>query len=71
MAGEWSSKELTRVLTVLAGSVDELVPLATGCGRSRRPFDLVGQTTAGQARRNIAVHYDLSNDLFAAFSTRP
>ncbi len=73
MAGEWSSKELTRVLTVLAGSVDELVPRSLHWLRPITPTFRPSwpDHSRDQARRNIAVHYDLSNDLFAAFPTRP
>lgn len=69
MAGEWSSKELTRVLTVLAGSVDELVPRSLHWLRPITPTFRPSwpDHSRDQARRNIAVHYDLSNDLFAAF----
>jgi cyclopropane-fatty-acyl-phospholipid synthase len=69
MAGEWSSKELTPVLTVLAASVAELVPSTL---QSLRPIAPAFRprwrgTSRDQARRNVAEHYDLSNGLFAAF----
>jgi cyclopropane-fatty-acyl-phospholipid synthase len=73
MAGEWSCKEsphdLTAVLTVFATSVAELVPRAV---QRLRPFAPAFRPrwrgdTRDQARRNVAEHYDLSNDLFAAF----
>ncbi len=73
MAGEWSCREssndLTRVLTVLATSVAELVP---GTLQWLRPIGPAFRprwrsTNRDQARRNIAQHYDLSNDLFAQF----
>jgi cyclopropane-fatty-acyl-phospholipid synthase len=69
MAGEWSSCDLTAVLTVFANSVADLVP------RTLQRLRPVGPafrprwrgTSRDQARRNIAEHYDLSNDLFASF----
>ncbi|MFE3582617.1 class I SAM-dependent methyltransferase [Streptomyces vinaceus] len=69
MAGEWDSNDLAGVLTVLARHVDELVPppLRRLRGRwvSARPT--TDRNTRDGARSNIERHYDLSNDLFAAF----
>ncbi|OMC53812.1 cyclopropane-fatty-acyl-phospholipid synthase [Mycobacterium sp. IS-836] len=69
MAGEWSSHDLTRVLTVFASSVADLVPRALQWLRPIGPAFRPRWRGAGrdQARRNVAEHYDLSNDLFAAF----
>jgi cyclopropane-fatty-acyl-phospholipid synthase len=69
MAGEWSSNDLTAVLTVFATSVADLVPRTLQRLRPIGPaFRPRWRTTSrDQARRNIAEHYDLSNDLFAAF----
>jgi cyclopropane-fatty-acyl-phospholipid synthase len=69
MAGDWSSKDLTGVLTVLARSVADLVPRSL---QWLRPIAPAFQPTwrdpsRDQARRNVAEHYDLSNDLFAEF----
>jgi cyclopropane-fatty-acyl-phospholipid synthase len=69
MAGEWSSNDLTAVLTVFATSVADLVPrglqwLRPICPAFRPRWRGTGRA---QARRNVAEHYDLSNDLFAAF----
>ncbi|MEV7414812.1 class I SAM-dependent methyltransferase [Streptomyces sp. NPDC089919] len=69
MAGEWDSEDLVGLLTVLAGHVDELTPrplrALRGAWVHRRPTaDL---NTPEGARRNVHRHYDLSNDLFAAF----
>ncbi|BBX98422.1 cyclopropane-fatty-acyl-phospholipid synthase [Mycobacterium lacus] len=69
MAGEWSSPNLTEALTVLAESVTDLVPRWL---QWLRPIALSAQprardTSRERARRNIAQHYDLSNDLFAEF----
>jgi cyclopropane-fatty-acyl-phospholipid synthase len=69
MAGEWSSDDLTGLLTVLAGSVDELVPRTLQrlrpIGPAFRPRWRVANRD--QARRDVARHYDLSNELFAEF----
>ncbi|MFJ8011192.1 class I SAM-dependent methyltransferase [Streptomyces sp. NPDC096339] len=69
MAGEWDSDDLAGVLTVLAAHVDELVPAPLrrlrGLWVSARPG--ADRNTRAGARDNIQRHYDLSNDLFAAF----
>lgn len=69
MAGEWSSDDLTAVLTVFASSVTDLVPRTLQWLRPIGPAFRPRWRGAGrdQARRNVAEHYDLSNDLFAAF----
>lgn len=69
MAGEWSSDDLTAALTVLAESVAELVPRWLHWLRPIAPaFQPVWRDPGrDQARRNVAEHYDLSNDLFAEF----
>jgi cyclopropane-fatty-acyl-phospholipid synthase len=69
MAGEWSSKDLTQVLTVFATSVADLVPNTLQWLRPIAPAFRPRWRSADrdQARRNIAEHYDLSNDLFAEF----
>lgn len=69
MAGDWSSTDLAGVLTAFAMRLTELIPPAM---RRFRPLAVVRQprshhNTRTQARRNIAEHYDLSNDLFAEF----
>ena len=68
-AGEWDSPDLVGVLTVLAGSMPSLVPARLQWLRrwyaARQPAEQYG--TPDNARRNIAAHYDLSNDLFALF----
>ncbi|WP_079273388.1 SAM-dependent methyltransferase [Streptomyces sp. TN58] len=69
MAGEWDSGDLTGLLTVLATHVDDLVPARL---RGLRPLWAPSRprrdrNTRSGARRNIHHHYDLSNDLFAAF----
>jgi cyclopropane-fatty-acyl-phospholipid synthase len=73
MAGDWSCQEspqhLTQVLTVFARSVADLVPSTLQRLRPIAPAFRPRWRSANreQARRNIAEHYDLSNDLFAEF----
>jgi cyclopropane-fatty-acyl-phospholipid synthase len=69
MAGEWSSDDLTAVLTVFATSVADLVPRALQRLRPIAPAFRPRWRGAGrdQARNNVAEHYDLSNELFAGF----
>ena len=68
-AGEWDSPDLVGVLTVLARQLSALVPARLQWLRrwhaARQPAEQQG--TPANARRNIAAHYDLSNDLFALF----
>ncbi|QBI53094.1 SAM-dependent methyltransferase [Streptomonospora litoralis] len=69
MAGDWSAPEPVRLLTALAECYDDLIPRPLQPLRHvtlpRRPRRL--RNTRSGARRNIAHHYDLSNDLFALF----
>jgi cyclopropane-fatty-acyl-phospholipid synthase len=69
MAGEWSSNDLTGVLTVFATSVADLVPRTLQRLRPIAPAFRPRWRGASrdQARRNVAEHYDLSNALFAEF----
>jgi cyclopropane-fatty-acyl-phospholipid synthase len=69
MAGDWTSSDLAGVLTEFANRLAELIPPAL---QRFRPLAAVRQprsqhNSRAQARRNIAEHYDLSNDLFAEF----
>jgi cyclopropane-fatty-acyl-phospholipid synthase len=68
-AGDWDAPDLVGVLTALAAAPETLVPgWAHGLRRGyvqRRPEAESGRPE--HARRNIARHYDLSNELFALF----
>jgi cyclopropane-fatty-acyl-phospholipid synthase len=68
-AGEWDSDDLARLLAVFASHVESLVPAPLQRLRRlqavRRP--LTENKTFGEARDNIAAHYDLSNEMFALF----
>lgn len=69
MAGDWDSDDLVAVLTPMARDMGNLVPKSVQWIRrwytSRQPA--AEDNDRRGARRNIARHYDLSNDLFAAF----
>ncbi|MEU6857599.1 cyclopropane-fatty-acyl-phospholipid synthase family protein [Glycomyces sp. NPDC046736] len=68
-ARDWDTDDLPRLLTALAAHIDTLVPAPLQ--RLRKPFARRGprteDNTRANARRNIAEHYDLSDDLFALF----
>ena len=69
MAEEWDAVDLVGVLEALARRVDSLVPRPLQ--RIRRWYEARQPSTEENDRlgsvRNIARHYDLSNDLFATF----
>ncbi|MEV4560448.1 class I SAM-dependent methyltransferase [Kitasatospora sp. NPDC049285] len=69
LAGEWDADDPTAVLTVLAERLDGLVPPVLQSLRRlvlpRRRLERHGTVEA--ARRDVSAHYDLSNDLFAAW----
>ncbi len=69
MAGDWDADDLTGLLTIFAREMATLIP-----PRLQRLRDLAVQhqprlhrATTTASKRNIAHHYDLSNDLFAHF----
>ncbi|MGO4255195.1 class I SAM-dependent methyltransferase [Marmoricola sp. RAF53] len=69
MTGAWDAEDLGATLSVLCAEIGELVPAwmqklrAAYVARPPRHHTGSEQNT----RRNIAHHYDLSNDLFATF----
>ena len=69
MAGDWSADDLAGALTAFASSLGRLAPAPfRRIGRMldrRLPAD--EENTLAGAARNIARHYDLSNELFALF----
>ncbi|HEX5403832.1 MAG TPA: cyclopropane-fatty-acyl-phospholipid synthase family protein [Pseudonocardiaceae bacterium] len=69
MAGDWSASELADLLTPFAERMAALVPPPLQTLRrwvdARQPT--AERNTVSGARSNIHRHYDLSNDLFAAF----
>ncbi len=69
MAGDWDCDDLPGLLTAFASQVDTLVPRPLQALRRFyvRRAPATDDASEGNARRNIHRHYDLSNDLFAAF----
>ncbi|OBB30962.1 cyclopropane-fatty-acyl-phospholipid synthase [Mycolicibacterium peregrinum] len=69
MAGEWHSTDLVGLLTEFGRSIGDLVPAALQRFRAltlpRSPRS--AHNNPAQSRRNIAAHYDLSNELFSEF----
>lgn len=69
MAGDWETDDLVGVLEAIASRVATLIPLPLQRLRhaylSRSPRH--ESNTVRQAKNNIARHYDLSNEMFAAF----
>ncbi len=70
--GEWTSPDLTAVLRVFGANLDHADerrhPFLGAVGRLRnRLRHLRHANTPTGSRRNIAAHYDLSNDLYALF----
>lgn len=69
MAGDWSGSDLTGVLAVFAARAGDLVPEPVQRLRNlylpRQPRR--ERNSTANTRSNISRHYDLSNDLFAAF----
>ena len=69
MAGDWDAPYLVDVLEAMARQVDTLIPPKLQWirrlyePRHPKPED----NDRDGSRRNIARHYDLSNELFAAF----
>ncbi len=69
MAGDWRADDLAGVLAAFASRVERLLPgpfqRLRGLYEPRIPA--AERNTVAGAARNIARHYDLSNDLFALF----
>jgi cyclopropane-fatty-acyl-phospholipid synthase len=69
MAGDWDAPSLVEVLEAMARRIDELIPPRIQWVRrlyeDRHPQN--EENDRDGSRRNIARHYDLSNDLFAVF----
>jgi cyclopropane-fatty-acyl-phospholipid synthase len=72
MAGDWrpgSGTDLADLLTPFASRVTTLIPAPLQRLRvlADRPVPPLQENTLDGSRANIAAHYDLSNELFAAF----
>jgi cyclopropane-fatty-acyl-phospholipid synthase len=69
--GLWETDDLVSLIRIAARELGDLDGLRGAVARSRallhRARRLVPENTRGGARKNISAHYDLGNDLFAAF----
>jgi len=73
-AGTWSCDDPTGAVRLMLRNRAVLDGLDGGCARLTAPlqqlFHRLNRNTRGGSRRNIAAHYDLGNDFFAAFLDR-
>ena len=71
IAGAWTADDLTRLQRLFLRNRDTLSGLDRGLGRLMRPLRQLGQQLRANSRRgsrrNIADHYDLSNEFFSLF----
>ncbi|HET8815141.1 MAG TPA: cyclopropane-fatty-acyl-phospholipid synthase family protein [Solirubrobacterales bacterium] len=71
VAGLWETDDLVSLIRIAARELRELDGVRGAIARPRglwhRVRHLVPENTRTGARRNISAHYDLGNDLFAAF----
>ena len=69
--GRWETDDLVALIRIAARELRDTDGLrgtiARGRGLAHRVRGLVPENTRVGARRNISAHYDLGNDLFAAF----
>ncbi len=72
--GLWDADDLVALMRIAAREMRQLDGVRGLIARPRgllhRVRHLVPENTRGGARRNISAHYDLGNDLFAAFLDR-
>lgn len=70
MAGEWESKDLSALLTLLASNVERFTRLLEGgpVGKAIHWMrHLSNANTKEGSRRNILAHYDLGNEFYSAW----
>ena len=70
MDGDWSSPDLTALITLAARNVAALGTATDGMGWVRKLHHLLHRFRANSragARRNIEAHYDLGNEFYAAW----
>jgi len=69
--GWWSTDDLTGVVRLLLRNQDVLDGIDSGWSRlavpARKLLHALNRNTRTRSRRNIAAHYDLSNEFFATF----
>ena len=71
MAGLWSCDDLVSLIRLLARNEAVLMQVDRGPSRlvnlTRSVYNLLRRNSHNGSRRNIAAHYDLSNDFFRTF----
>lgn len=70
MAGEWDSTDLVSLIRIMIanrGALRRLTPAAIANIAGDRLVHGLRDNRLGQAQRNIAAHYDLSNELYELF----
>ena len=70
MAGEWESRDLSALLTLLASNVERFTRLLEGgpVGKAVHWIrHLANANTKSGSRRNILAHYDLGNEFYSAW----
>lgn len=71
MKGYWTSPDLTAVVRVFCANLATLEALDGAVAQLAKPalrgLHWLNRNTERQARRNIAAHYDLGNEMFALF----
>ncbi len=71
MDGDWSSNDLTALIRVFIQNLDSEANTNTGLARWTQPLHRLAHwlrsNSLSGSRKNIAAHYDLSNDFFALF----
>jgi cyclopropane-fatty-acyl-phospholipid synthase len=65
--GGWDCDDLVTLVRIGARDLPRLDPLRRALLPLRRVLERVPRNTIGAAQRHIGAHYDLGNDLFAAF----
>ncbi len=68
LRGDWDAPDLTKTMRLLARNMDVLEEMEHGAARLLRPLrtaaNWLRRNTRSGSKRNIAAHYDLSNDFF-------
>ncbi|WIO74836.1 cyclopropane-fatty-acyl-phospholipid synthase family protein [Porticoccaceae bacterium LTM1] len=71
MRGAWKCSQLTELVRLMLRNRNVLDAVDSGAGQLLKPlnklFHCMQRNTLSGSRRNIAAHYDLGNDMFAAF----
>ena len=71
LRGEWDCDDLVNLFRILCRNMDKLMALETGLARVglwlSRGWHWLARNTKAGSQKNIAAHYDLSNDFFQLF----